>query len=807
VKRLFFSNAQWARGTAVLVLPSGVRAGFLLVPLLLLTQLVLHLVLFAKPAAAVVPAGLLCTETKRVDCIEDDIFIVDGSARDTTEAALPLALECGLETVDGREEKVCGNLQYAAAAGRVVALARAGGLDIRGDTLVVFGADFGPGAPVFQRDLSNANEVAGIGLPRVPRGGFPFLGVIHGGSTTGFGVFEAPPRAPPPGLDAWPEPDPAGVEGFASTHPSCAPSGAPGLAPCYAPFFNGYQSLAQATGYLFGPYLEIPQGAPANSTTSIFVSSTEFRRGVRGADWPFQVNSGRQRDAALAQNLWNSFLDTGGSLMGGNRWAVSGNGDITTSTPTPHRAASAPYRGRALTRFQPLDLYVMGLIPPGAVADMADYGHPQGRRSGIVNPDTGALINLGAGFGMALGIPVELQTVANVNETGVRLQPFLDVDRVLSIEDILAANGLRDPPFETAPHNHKQIWAVVTKPNDPEATEIAIQRLRKWRRAWNQYYYMLTSYRGRIITTIEGVEDDSAYWEFAQVQDDSRTFVADGGLAANFVGAFTEPGQDAIVSFVRLQTPGPQGRLVFTPHEQQLPIRIRGDQSLPGAINSVEVRMRVPTGAFGGQPAFATIDLGAGVALRFPRDPGVFLIDDGNWHTYSNEPSTTPGFSDRDHTSFAFHPSSIAANVIDLDFIRFSNVPIEAQGDTDLNCAGDLQPDGFINTADNCPELFNPTQRDSDGDGVGDACEDFDQDGVPNGCDNCPVVTNSSQVDRDDDGLGDVCDNKQDSGCFLQPESSIAGGARPPAAEGLGLLMLAFASLWLRGRKRRARQP
>ena len=52
----------------------------------------------------------------------------------------------------------------------------------------------------------------------------------------------------------------------------------------------------------------------------------------------------------------------------------------------------------------------------------------------------------------------------------------------------------------------------------------------------------------------------------------------------------------------------------------------------------------------------------------------------------------------------------------------------------------------------------NPDQKDSDGDGVGDACSDKDSDGdgFPDNIDNCPFVAND-QKDSDGDGIGDVC--------------------------------------------------
>jgi Thrombospondin type 3 repeat/Calcineurin-like phosphoesterase len=118
-------------------------------------------------------------------------------------------------------------------------------------------------------------------------------------------------------------------------------------------------------------------------------------------------------------------------------------------------------------------------------------------------------------------------------------------------------------------------------------------------------------------------------------------------------------------------------------------------------------------------------------------------------------------------------------------FVDFVTFPASGSGGTDPGADGDA--DGIPDMEDNCPNDYNPGQRDDDGDGVGNKCDDgsttptdTDNDGVPDSSDNCPNVYNPQQADGDSDGVGNACETQTPTGSavLIGAGDISSGGSR-----------------------------
>ncbi|MFQ3244197.1 MAG: hypothetical protein ACI9SP_000824 [Arenicella sp.] len=76
--------------------------------------------------------------------------------------------------------------------------------------------------------------------------------------------------------------------------------------------------------------------------------------------------------------------------------------------------------------------------------------------------------------------------------------------------------------------------------------------------------------------------------------------------------------------------------------------------------------------------------------------------------------------------------------------------------------SNDDDKDGIKNDVDNCPDVVNSDQLNTDSDSQGDACDnDDDNDNINDNLDNCRLVPNADQLDSNNNGIGNACENSE----------------------------------------------
>jgi len=174
----------------------------------------------------------------------------------------------------------------------------------------------------------------------------------------------------------------------------------------------------------------------------------------------FRDANNRTSDALLGRDQahWSFFMDSDASVMEGNDIEDLGGGSFRTRD--------------AVKRYSLLDQYAMGLVRDSQVPDFFYVESPvnvQPPREATDDPDIGVTFN--------------------------------GTKRVVSIEDVIAAMGRRNPSSSNSPRVHRQAFVYLVA-NGTTLDNAQVTKLDGIRKAWVDFFSQATSKRMRAQTTL-----------------------------------------------------------------------------------------------------------------------------------------------------------------------------------------------------------------------------------------------------------------------------------------------------------------
>jgi len=193
-----------------------------------------------------------------------------------------------------------------------------------------------------------------------------------------------------------------------------------------------------------------------NSTLALVAHETGHRW---GATLQFRDASGASSDAWLGRQRahWSFFCDSDASVLEGNEIEDQGAGSFRTTA--------------TVSRYGPFDLYAMGLL-----------GESEVPRAFYVESPSGAS-----------------QDRESAPRTGIA---FTGTRRDVSIGDVVAAMGPRNPPASRSPRAHRQAWVYVVG-RGRTADPAAIAKLETIRRAFEAFFSDATGGRMSVETRLD----------------------------------------------------------------------------------------------------------------------------------------------------------------------------------------------------------------------------------------------------------------------------------------------------------------